>query len=221
MEPSSLPIPLSLIISDVISSGGGGMGGGDANYSYARSPLSTLLSSALAPPASSPGGQLKSPKSPLLLVVSPGAGENITHYHYLNPKPYTLSAPKSPPLLVWYPGTGLCARPPACVDLAHTRMCVECMCVDLVHTRVLILCTCMCAFMHMLACMRVPGCWFEHRACVSACASVRWHRSLFELRAVGVHRASTGHESARGLQPSDLTQLVRHQPKRRMIRSEG
>jgi hypothetical protein len=78
MEPSSLPIPLSLIISDVISSGGGGMGGGDANYSYARSPLSTLLSSALAPPASSPGGQLKSPKSPLLLVVSPGAGENIT-----------------------------------------------------------------------------------------------------------------------------------------------
>ena len=170
MEPSSLPIPLSLIISDVISSGGGGMGGGDANYSYARSPLSTLLSSALAPPASSPGGQLKSPKSPLLLVVSPGAGENITHYHYLNPKPYTLSAPKSPPLLVWYPGTGLCARPPACVDLAHTRMCVECMCVDLVHTRVLILCTCMCAF--MCACLGA-GLSTEH-AClhVRACAGI-------------------------------------------------
>ena len=63
MEPIP-PMSLSLITGDA-----GGMG----DASSVRSPLTSLLSSALAPPSSSPGALPKSPKSPLL-VTSPGTG---------------------------------------------------------------------------------------------------------------------------------------------------
>jgi len=65
MEPMP-PISLSLITSEA---GGGSLG----DLASVRSPLTALLSSALAPPASSPGVLPKSPKSPLL-VTSPGTG---------------------------------------------------------------------------------------------------------------------------------------------------